>query len=327
MTPKIKISIITTVYNAEKYIERCVKSVINQTLQEIEMILINDGSTDYSQQIIDRLALIDDRLVVINKENGGESSALNAGLEAASGEYIQQLDGDDWIEPTACEETYMYANQHNLDIVVCDYYRDNDNGKVRYVRDLNCGKNIYSGEEYLKCFLEKKSASLAWPKLVKAKLCKSIKRPLNKFMSADFITVFKWALKAEKVGKIDKAFVHWINNPESVTRKSPSRLMYQTFEIYDEMEDVLKREGKYAAYRNNIAVMRQYSFIAFFTQKPFYTDDKYQRGLDYMLLYLKRHEIPDKLDSSRYFLVKLLKKYPYKPVFYVLNLIFYWSPF
>ena len=323
----VKVSIITTVYNAEKYIERCVRSVMNQTLQDIEMILINDGSSDQSQYMIERLALEDSRIIVINKENGGESSALNAGLEAASGEYIQQLDGDDWIEPSACEETYAYASQHDLDIVVCDYYRDDDNGKVRYVRDLSCGKNIYSGVEYLKCFLEKKSASLAWPKLVRSDLCKSVKRPLDKFMSADFITVFRWALKAEKVGKIDKAFIHWISNPESVTRKAPAKLMYQTFEIYDEMEDVLKAEGKHDAYQEHITAMRQFSFIAFFTQKPFYTDDKYQRGLDYMLSYLKHNNIPNHLDSSRYFLVKALKKYPYKPMFYALNLIFYWSPF
>jgi glycosyltransferase involved in cell wall biosynthesis len=327
MCSNIKVSIITTVYNAEKYIERCIKSVLNQSLKEIEMIVINDGSVDNSQEIIANLAIEDSRLVVIYKENGGESSALNAGLEIARGAYIQQLDGDDWIEKTACEEAYEFANKNDLDIVVCDYYRDNNKGKVRYVRDLSCGKNIYSAKEYFGYFLKKKSSSLAWSKLVRSDLCKSVKRPLDQFMSADFITVFRWILKANKVGKIDKAFIHWMSNPESVTRKAPSKLMYQTFEIYDEMERILKSEGKYEVYKDDVTIMRHFSFIAFFTQKPFYADKNYQRGLEYMLLYLKQNNNPEKVDSSRYFLIKVLKKYPYKPVFYALNFIFYCSPF
>ena len=324
---KIKVSIIITAYNFEKYIKRCIESAINQSLKEIEIIVVNDGSTDGTWKIIEKLSLEDNRLVVINKENGGESSSINVASDIAKGEYIQELDGDDWIESNACEQTYQYAIENDLDIVVCDYYRDNGNGKIRYVNDLNCGKSFYSNEEYLSCFLQKKSATLSWPKLVKTDLYKSVKRPIDNFMSADLITVFRWALKAKKVGKLKKSFIHWMANPDSVTRKEPAKLMYQTFEVYDEIESLLKENKKFEQYKEDLLSMRHVSFVAFFTQKPFYNNDDYQRGLNYMLSYLKQNDNPKKVNSSRHFLVRILKQYPHKIVFYALNLVFYLSPF
>ena len=120
--------------NFEKYIKRCIESATNQSLKEIEIIVVNDGSTDGTWKIIEKLSLEDDRLVIINKENGGESSSINAASDVAKGEYIQELDGDDWMEVDACKQTYQYAIENDLDIVVCDYYRDNGNGTVS---DLN----------------------------------------------------------------------------------------------------------------------------------------------------------------------------------------------
>jgi glycosyltransferase involved in cell wall biosynthesis len=324
---KIKVSIIITAYNFEKYIKRCIESATNQSLKEIEIIVVNDGSTDGTWKIIEKLSLEDDRLVIINKENGGESSSINAASDVAKGEYIQELDGDDWMEVDACKQTYQYAIENDLDIVVCDYYRDNGNGKIRYVNDLNCGKSFYSNEEYLSCFLQKKSATLSWPKLVKTDLYKSVKRPIDNFMSADLITVFKWALKAKKIGKLKKSFIHWMANPDSVTRKEPAKLMYQTFEVYDEIESLLKKNKKFEQYKEDLLSMRHFSFVAFFTQKPFYNNDNYQRGLNYMLTYLKQNDNPKKVNSSRHVLVRALKKYPHKIVFYALNLVFYLSPF
>lgn len=323
---EIKVSVIITAYNFEKYIERCIRSAISQTLIEIEIIVVNDGSTDNTQNIIDRLALEDSRIVAISKSNEGYSSAVNTGLDIVQGEYVQELDGDDWMEPSACEDTYKYAIEKDLDIVVCDYYRDNDNGKVRYVRDLYCGQDVYSSEEYLKCFFQKKTSTLAWPKLVKAKMYTSVKRPVDNSTSSDLITVFKWALKAKKIGKLEKAFHHWINNPNSLTRETPSKFMYQTFEVYDEIENILKESNQYEKYKNDLLIMRHFSFVAFFTQKPFYGNGNYQKALDYMLSYLKKNDNPKKINSSRHALVRVLRRYPYKTVFYMLNFIFYLSP-
>lgn len=323
----IKISIIIPAFNTEKYTKRCVESAINQTLQEIEIIVVNDGSTDGTKDVIERLSLEDDRIIIINKKNGGWASSVNAGLDIAKGGYVQELDGDDWIEPNACEESYQFAIEENLDIVVCDYYRDDDNGKIRYVKGLQCKETFLSGEEYLKYFFSKKTSPVLWSKLIKKELYKGTRLPIDNWMGADVVTVFKLALKAKKIGKLEEAFTHWIKNPNSVTRREPSKFMYQTFETYDEIEKIIREGRKLDNYKKDLSLMRCLSFIAFFTQKPFYRDDNYQKTLNYMLSYLKQNNIPKNIQSSRYFLVKTLKKFPYKVVFYALNIIFYLSPF
>lgn len=111
----VRVSVIIPVYNVEKYLEECVESVINNTLRDIEIICVDDGSTDGSAKIIERFAEKDSRVKVISKENGGLSSARNAGMKKATGEYILFLDSDDYIEPRALEYLYAEAKAENLD--------------------------------------------------------------------------------------------------------------------------------------------------------------------------------------------------------------------
>ena len=107
------VSIIIPIYNVEKYLTKCIESVINQTYKNLEIILVNDGSTDNSKEIIDKYSLIDSRIKVINKKNGGLSEARNAGIEIAKGDYIGFLDSDDWIELNMYEKLYKYIKQEN----------------------------------------------------------------------------------------------------------------------------------------------------------------------------------------------------------------------
>ena len=95
----IKVSVLVPIYNVEKYLDKCLQSLCNQTLQEMEIICINDGSTDSSRQIIERYAKIDKRIVVIDKKNTGYGNSMNVGLDRASGEYIGIVESDDFIEP------------------------------------------------------------------------------------------------------------------------------------------------------------------------------------------------------------------------------------
>ena len=114
-----KVSIIIPVYNIpEQNLRKCIESVINQTLEEIEIILVDDGSTDSSGIICDEYATIDNRVKVIHKLNCGLSAARNTGFENAKGEWITFLDSDDWIEPHTCEETYKLGIENDVDIVI-----------------------------------------------------------------------------------------------------------------------------------------------------------------------------------------------------------------
>lgn len=114
---KIKVSVIVPIYNVEEYIEQCLLSVMKQSLREIQIICVNDGTQDHSMEIVYKLAAGDDRIVIVEKENGGLSTARNVGIDRAEGEYIYFLDSDDWIQPQMLEELYEKASSNSLDIV------------------------------------------------------------------------------------------------------------------------------------------------------------------------------------------------------------------
>lgn len=149
----IKVSIIISVYNVEKYIEECLESVINQTLKEIEIIIVNDGTKDNSIKKIEKF-LSDKRITVINKENGGVSSARNCGLKIAKGEYISFVDSDDFIDEMMLEK--LYKNAENNDIIisgVIEYNDETEEKKQREVKNKFIGYNkgshfwMYTGIE------------------------------------------------------------------------------------------------------------------------------------------------------------------------------------
>ncbi|MDR0914086.1 MAG: glycosyltransferase [Oscillospiraceae bacterium] len=126
------ISIIIPVYNLEAYLEASLQSVLNQTHKNLEIIIINDGSTDNSAKIIDKLAAADNRIVAIHKQNGGVTSARNAGIAAATGEYITFFDGDDFAEPNMYEHLLTNLKKYNADISHCGYVRDLPSKSIYY---------------------------------------------------------------------------------------------------------------------------------------------------------------------------------------------------
>ena len=130
-----KISIIVPIYNAEKYLEQCLQSIKNQTLKDIEVICVDDGSTDSSPQIMDRFQNEDQRFKVIHKSNGGNGHSMNTGLAAATGEYIGCVEADDYIENNMFEKLYMYTNNGTVDIVKSNFWNcyENEDGSIKKV--------------------------------------------------------------------------------------------------------------------------------------------------------------------------------------------------
>lgn len=126
-----KISVIVPVYNTEKYLEKCVQSILNQTYENLQIILINDGSTDRSPEICDKFAGSDSRVTVVHKENGGLSSARNAGIEAATGDYLGFIDSDDFISPDMYELLLKNAGSSDKEISNVMYVRSFDDGSER----------------------------------------------------------------------------------------------------------------------------------------------------------------------------------------------------
>ena len=148
---KPMVSIVIPIYNVEKYIQRCVDSVLNQTLRDLEIILVDDGSPDKCPFICDQYAKKDSRVLVIHKKNGGLASARNAGMKAATGMYLFFLDGDDWLEEGGIEQLYKVAEQYNVDFVKYRAIRtgwpgmeENAPCRVEQVRELKEG--LYTRE-------------------------------------------------------------------------------------------------------------------------------------------------------------------------------------
>jgi glycosyltransferase involved in cell wall biosynthesis len=127
-----KISVIIPVYNAEKYLRECLDSVINQTLKDIEIICVNDGSTDSSPAILEEYASQDERIKIINKPNSGYGHTMNVGLDNAAGEYIGIVESDDFVKHDMYETLYRIAAEYDLDLIKADFYRFMRNGGLRY---------------------------------------------------------------------------------------------------------------------------------------------------------------------------------------------------
>ncbi len=163
------VSIIVPIYKTEIYLDKCIGSIVNQTYKNIEIILVNDDSPDNSKSLCEKWAKLDERIVIINKENGGLSSARNAGLDIAKGDYITFIDSDDYIEPEMVEKLLDAIVMQGTDIVACRY-QDVDEDYNIIVRDkmndfrLEYNKN-YTGEEYLRNILDEITQPMAWAKL------------------------------------------------------------------------------------------------------------------------------------------------------------------
>lgn len=135
MKNNVKISIIVPIYNSEKTIERCIKSLIRQTYKEIEILLIDDGSEDKSLEICNKYKKIDNRISVISKKNGGVSSTRNLGIKKSKGKYIQFVDSDDYIDNRMCEKLIFEMEKNKCDFVICGYKNINDAGK--FIGDIS----------------------------------------------------------------------------------------------------------------------------------------------------------------------------------------------
>ena len=143
------ISVIVPVYNVEKYLSKCLESILNQSFSQFELILVNDGSTDNSELIFNKY-LYDKRLIVINKSNGGLSSARNAGLDVARGEYIIFIDSDDYINNKMFEILYNEMIRSKSDIIICDYLKVSESENEKIIDMLNYKSEIIEGMNLLR---------------------------------------------------------------------------------------------------------------------------------------------------------------------------------
>lgn len=165
------ISVIVPVYNVKSYLKKCIESILNQTYSNLEIILVDDGSTDGSNEVCKYFERLDSRIRLIEKENGGLSSARNAGLEVAKGDYISFIDSDDWIEKDFIENLLFLLEKYNADISQCSFVRDNGTRAPKIYKDTT--SKVISGKEALKNLYNRRTylnTVVMWNKLYKKKI-------------------------------------------------------------------------------------------------------------------------------------------------------------
>lgn len=211
------ISIIVPIYNISKYLERCVNSIIAQSYINLEIILVDDGSTDNSGELCDIFREKDKRIRVIHKNNGGLSSARNAGLSVIQGEYVGFVDGDDFVDKYMYETLLKAMLYHNADIVQTGYHHTDEHGGISDIKTFK--EATYDDlAAMFRAFFEKQNIHVGvWTKLYKSKIFRDV-RFFERHVFEDYAVLPNILNKCEKFVVISGAFYNYAHNPESISR-------------------------------------------------------------------------------------------------------------
>lgn len=216
------ISIIVPIYKVEKYLKECVDSILAQTYQNFELILVDDGSPDSCPAMCDEFAKQDSRVVVIHKENGGLSDARNAGLDIAKGEYIGFVDGDDYISPRMYETLINRILSDKSDFAVCEHARVDDLGKIiefpKSQQKVN--RKYYSPDEFIsELFICNGAYVVAWNKLYRKDIFAKLRFPFGKQHEDEFI-IHHVIAQCKRISYVGDVLYYYLQREESIMSQS-----------------------------------------------------------------------------------------------------------
>lgn len=234
------ISVVIPIYNVEKYVEKCVNSVISQTYKNMEIILVDDGSKDKSGEICDSFEKKDKRIKVIHKKNGGLSDARNAGIEIAKGKYISFIDSDDYVSELFIERLYNLCTQNNADIAECAFIKFEDKSQIKKIEDSTV-ISVKNNEDVLYDLYRKESyvvTVVVWNKLYKMDLFNDIRFPKGKINEDEF-TTYKLFWKCKKIAITSERLYYYRKNNNSIMGKKFNVNRYDCLEAEEERADFL----------------------------------------------------------------------------------------
>lgn len=239
------VSVLMPIYNASKYLGQALDSVTKQTLSNIEIICINDGSTDNSLEIIRKYAEQDNRISIINKSNSGYGDSMNHGLNVAKGEHVAILEPDDWYEPNMLKTLYQLAAKHNLDVVKGDFYQYSNQTKqdrqYHLFEPKQCDKIFDSGQDTFIYYLQPSIWSAIYKRkfLTRNNIC-FLDTPGASYQDTSFN--FKVFTTARRAMFVDKPLLHYrIDNSQSSINNIAKKLPYIDCE-YDEINHFIKEK-------------------------------------------------------------------------------------
>ena len=234
-----EISVIVPVYNVQKYLRKCLNSLVKQTFKDIEIIAVNDGSTDDSEEILKEYAEKYDNFSYYNKENGGLSDARNFGLKHANGRYVAFVDSDDYVDRTMYEKMYNKALENNYDYVECDFYwvYQNKNRLDRGIRYKNKNEMLLYGRV------------VAWNKLIKKDVITELFPKGLYFEDIEFF--YKLIPNINDFAFVDEPLVYYVQRENSQS-KEQSYKTAQIFNIFDNVFDYYRKHKIYDKYRREL---------------------------------------------------------------------------
>lgn len=254
-----KISVIVPVYKVEAYLDRCVESVVNQTFENFELILVDDGSPDNCGAMCDAWAAKDSRIHVIHQKNGGLSAARNAGLEwvfrQGEGQWITFLDSDDWLQPNMLEWMLRAAEEGHTDVSVCAY--ENTGGEDPWEQETYRAESWTAGDFYQQKFI---NATIACGKLYAKHCFESHRFPVGKLHEDEF-TTYRVLFEAEKIAFLPMPLYAYYVNPNGITKTGWSPRRLDAWEAYEQQIAFFQQRGlgelvkfRYAGYLENALV-------------------------------------------------------------------------
>ena len=254
MSQMSKVSVIVPIYNVEKYLDKCVKSLLGQTLEDIEIILVDDGSTDNSGNIAKLFKEQNpNKVKYYRKENGGLSDARNFGMQYAQGDYIAFLDSDDYIDKNAYQEMYEKAIEENSDYVECDFIWEYPNKKRVDKREYYFGK-----QEMLT-----NVRVVAWNKLIKRDIIVNNKLEFPKGLRYEDVEfTYKLIPYLNRTSYVEKPFVHYIQRENSIANDQNKRNI-EIFHVLDNVISYYKDHRLYDEYQDELEyIYTRYSFCS-----------------------------------------------------------------
>lgn len=293
------ISVIVPVYKVEKYLNRCIDSIIKQTYHNLEIILVNDGSPDNSGKICDEYVKKDKRIKVIHKPNGGLSDARNYALEIAEGEYIGFVDSDDYIKEDMFQTLYDLCEENKADISIISFYEMIED-KVIAVRNSGELQIMDKIEAIKELLIDTKIQSYAWNKLFRKELFVGTRFPTGKNFE-DIATTLILFEKCNKIVRLEKPKYYYVRRNDSIVGIRNYKTYHDYMEViwdkYLYLKDKYPSIEVYNAYNFIINMIWVYTIIVSYDIKELYSefDKRYKDFVEIITKY--REEIIDKLEN------------------------------
>lgn len=265
------VSVIVPFYNVENYIEKCLQTLVGQTLDDIEIILVNDGSKDRSKIVVDKfLKQHPEKIVYLEKENGGLSDARNYAIPYAKGEYIAFLDSDDYVEKTMYKDMYELAKKEDSDMVECNFYWEYPDKKKE---DVGI---VYNGKKEM---LEKIRV-VAWNKLIRKEVLEKSKVLFPKGLRYEDVEfTYKLIPYLDKISFLKKPCVHYIQRKGSISNNQNERNK-EIFDVLEHVIDFYKENNLYDEYKDELEyVYIRYAFCSSLLRIVKIKDEFVQRKL------------------------------------------------